>query len=1223
MAHTTALGTRTLGTRTRMQAAGQHCPPNTSTHVGRVGALAAALGVGAAIWWLPATAAADPTNSAGSEAISARTSEPAVRGVAVGTRSSDYPSTRGRAADRRPAAADRSTPPGQAVAAAPETGRNTGPAGAATTSRAALNLAAAGTTAQDTAPGESALATQPVLEAPAFPSSATRSTAVPASAAAMSAVPALTESPERTARSSGAGADSPWAAPLAFAAASVARRDHEMVPARPAAATAGTAPNAVPTAFAEANRSLWDVFFGDGTADHPDAGILVGNGFSFTAQTCTGTSACNGGNSGLIGNGGNGWNGGNGGAAGLFGNGGNGGAGILTVNSGRGGNGGHGGWVTGNGGNGGNGALSPTAGGAGGAGGATGLIGNGGSGGAGGDLQTFGGPVIPGDTAGDGGAGANGGLWFGNGGAGGAGGTGYGVGAVGGKGAAGGDTGLLSVSGFAGDGGAGGGGTTAGVGGRGGNGGLLSFFANGGNGGNGGDGPETNDRPGTGGDGGTGGSGGLWAGNGGNGGNGGLAGGNGARGGDTGLLSLLGKGGNGGGGGAGQKGGVGINGSPLSLNGTNGFDGGAGGRGGDGGNGSLLFGLGGNGGPAGDGGDGGAGGAGFTWDDPALSGAGENGGDGGDGGKGGAGSTNGGEAGAGRYLFLLESNGVAGRSGAGGTGGAGGAGGAGQNTPDANMLGGDGGNGGKGGQGGTGGAATTSGAAGRGGEGGAGGSGGGGGGGVNDKDELVGFAGRGGNPGTGGKGGPGGSGTATQLSGTGGAGGDGGSGGNAGSGKEAAIDGGTGGTGGSGGDAGADGGAGQGKGGFGGDGGGGGRGGKGSGGSEGSYGDQGQSGPNGNPNPANANTVGAVEDSIGSQITQWLNYTLFNVQPTASTTQGPNRGEAKLIEGTVVFSSNTGFDTTYAITTQPRYGQVDLDPVTGKYVYTVNSTLIGSGIEDSFIVAGSVATGSQLPGFLGAFQNTVQAWALANKLAQPSVQTQEIKLTVNGTGDYGNPEENQKYWVKQSYENCGPMAGAMAIGQVLGSLDKKPSEEEIVGYAKVTNSTVVVGRKMYLDEYIQEGVFMPDLAAMLKMYYPVDTKNVRYTTKVQIDGKTVEVATIADGQRALNDLKFELAKGNAPIVFVNSQSIWTAVGEEEEVTKPDYVSPNHFVVVIGIDVKDGTVYLNDSGPGWQGLKEEDGSLKYPKGLAVPLAAFMTAWQSNLYDVTVVSALPTQ
>lgn len=30
-----------------------------------------------------------------------------------------------------------------------------------------------------------------------------------------------------------------------------------------------------------------------------------------------------------------------------------------------------------------------------------------------------------------------------------------------------------------------------------------------------------------------------------------------------------------------------------------------------------------------------------------------------------------------------------------------------------------------------------------------------------------------------------------------------------------------------------------------------------------------------------------------------------------------------------MFSSNTGLDTTCVITTQPRYGQVDLDPVTG------------------------------------------------------------------------------------------------------------------------------------------------------------------------------------------------------------------------------------------------------------------------------------------------------
>ncbi|GFG57292.1 hypothetical protein MMUR_14280 [Mycolicibacterium murale] len=47
--------------------------------------------------------------------------------------------------------------------------------------------------------------------------------------------------------------------------------------------------------------------FGDGTAEHPDGGLLYGNGFSWDALSCGGTTACNGGNAGLFGgSGGNG-----------------------------------------------------------------------------------------------------------------------------------------------------------------------------------------------------------------------------------------------------------------------------------------------------------------------------------------------------------------------------------------------------------------------------------------------------------------------------------------------------------------------------------------------------------------------------------------------------------------------------------------------------------------------------------------------------------------------------------------------------------------------------------------------------------------------------------------------------------------------------------------------------------------------------------------------------
>ena len=68
-------------------------------------------------------------------------------------------------------------------------------------------------------------------------------------------------------------------------------------------------------------------FVGDGTADNPDAGLWVGDGFSYTAATCP-TGSCDGGSGGVFGSGGNGYNGGNGGWAGWFGNGGNGGAGA-------------------------------------------------------------------------------------------------------------------------------------------------------------------------------------------------------------------------------------------------------------------------------------------------------------------------------------------------------------------------------------------------------------------------------------------------------------------------------------------------------------------------------------------------------------------------------------------------------------------------------------------------------------------------------------------------------------------------------------------------------------------------------------------------------------------------------------------------------------------------------------------------------------------------------
>jgi hypothetical protein len=164
-------------------------------------------------------------------------------------------------------------------------------------------------------------------------------------------------------------------------------------------------------------QPLVSIFVSNGTLTHPDAGLLVGNGFSYDAITCP-QGGCAGGRAGLLyGNGGNGWGGGNGGSAALMGNGGN--ANPTDVPTGTtaglpGGKGGSGGLLFGNGGAGG----AATTGATGGRGGNGGLFfgsgGRGGNGGPGVVACTTGSPTCSvTELGGTGGRGGNGGLFVG------------------------------------------------------------------------------------------------------------------------------------------------------------------------------------------------------------------------------------------------------------------------------------------------------------------------------------------------------------------------------------------------------------------------------------------------------------------------------------------------------------------------------------------------------------------------------------------------------------------------------------------------------------------------------------------------------------------------------------------------------------------------------------------------------------------------------------------
>jgi len=133
-------------------------------------------------------------------------------------------------------------------------------------------------------------------------------------------------------------------------------------PTPPPLAAALIGPSATPAISSTGTdpiSAFISIFVSNGTAERPNAGLLIGNGYQGAAGQA-------GGNGGLLfGSGGNGGNGvagvnagagGNGGSAGLFGNGGaggNGAAATATSNAGRGGNGGNAGALIGDGGAGG------------------------------------------------------------------------------------------------------------------------------------------------------------------------------------------------------------------------------------------------------------------------------------------------------------------------------------------------------------------------------------------------------------------------------------------------------------------------------------------------------------------------------------------------------------------------------------------------------------------------------------------------------------------------------------------------------------------------------------------------------------------------------------------------------------------------------------------------------------------------------------------------------
>jgi hypothetical protein len=146
---------------------------------------------------------------------------------------------------------------------------------------------------------------------------------------------------------------------------------------------------------------------------------------------------------------------------------------------------------------------------------------------------------------------------------------------------------------------------------------------------------------------------------------------------------------------------------------------------------------------------------------------------------------------------------------------------------------------------------------------------------------------------------------------------------------------------------------------------------------------------------------------------------------------------------------------------------------------------------------------------------------------------------------------------------------------------------------------------MYLDENIANGVAVADAVVILQDKLGVDAVTTKYGT-YDANGKQITAPTAVDGQRALSDLEAALAQGNATMVTVNATTMWSTSPQYVPSGTPNYTTLSHEAVVIAVDLKAGKVYMNDSGP------------SYGKYMEVPLGAFLSAWQTSDYELTVVS-----
>jgi hypothetical protein len=214
--------------------------------------------------------------------------------------------------------------------------------------------------------------------------------------------------------------------------------------------------------------------------------------------------------------------------------------------------------------------------------------------------------------------------------------------------------------------------------------------------------------------------------------------------------------------------------------------------------------------------------------------------------------------------------------------------------------------------------------------------------------------------------------------------------------------------------------------------------------------------------------------------------------------------------------------------------------------------------------------------------------AMRAATTSPSTATASVngnppaRTTVGGV--YGDPAAAAKYWVQQSLEDtCGLASVADVVGEVTGHAR---TEQQIIKLAQNTPSVIRDGQ-IYLPtgdpghETEKGGIDMADTVVLLDHY--------GIKSHMTYDKHPEEVG--------LSKLEEYLGADRKVIAWVNSGTI---LGSNDQRTSPD-----HLLVVTGVDTNDHTVHLNDPYADHADTK-------------VSIDTFMTAWKIGQESIVVTA-----